>query len=95
MVVAFCDIAMDEYLIADVAGWLETPLHPKAPLTGLDLIEKGRFDLALHAASDGIEDPESILNDVDPDWKERYASPVEAFVAPDGLPGLRLTEGAS
>ena len=91
MVVAFCRIAEENYLIEDVAGWLETPLHPSAPITGLDLVAEERFDLALELASTRMQDPESVLDRFEPGWKERYASQVEVFVAPDGLPGLRLT----
>lgn len=91
MVVAFCRIAEENYLIEDVAGWLETPLHPSAPITGLDLVAEERFDLALELASTRMQDPESVLDRFEPGWKERYASQVEVFAAPDGLPGLRLT----
>ena len=95
MVVAFCDIAWEQYLIDDVAGWLETPLHPDAPISGLDLIEKERFDLALRAASDRMDNPESILNEFEPNWQENYQSRVEIFTAPDGLLGLRLAGEAN
>ena len=91
MVVAFCRIAEETYLIEDVAGWLETPLHPSAPITGLDLMAEQRFDLALELADTWMQDPESVLDRFEPGWKEKYASQVEVFVAPDGLPGLRLT----
>ena len=93
MVVAFCQIAKDRYLIDDVAGWLETPIHRKAPITGLDLIAEERYDLALDMASNIMQDdPERILDRVEPDWREKYRSRVKVFSAPDGLPGLRLTE---
>lgn len=91
MVVAFCRIAKEKYLIEDVAGWLESPLHPSAPITGLDLVAEERCDLALELVSTGLQDPESVLDRFDPGWKDRYGSQVEVFAAPDGLPGLRLT----
>ena len=90
MVVAFCRIAEETYLIEDVAGWLETPLHPSVPITGLDLMAEQRFDLALELAGTWMQDPESVLDRFEPGWKEKYASQVEVFVAPDGLPGLRI-----
>lgn len=91
MVLAFCQIAEEKYYIDDVAGWLETPLHPSAPITGLDLIAEGRFDLALELASTRMQDPELVLDQFEPGWKGKYESQVELFIAPDGLPGLRLT----
>ena len=94
-VIALCDIASDRYLIADVAGWLETPLHPEAPITGLDMAAKSRFDLVLRLASEYGGDTEEALDEFEPDWRERYSSPVEVFTAPDGMPGLRLAERRS
>ena len=93
--VALCDIARDRYLISDVAGWLETPVHPAAPVTGMDMVALGRFDLVMRLARDPGVDPEEALDEFEPDWRERYSSPVEVFTAPDGLPGLRLAEPRS
>jgi len=94
-VTAFCEIVGEQYLIDDVASWLETPFHTEAPVTGLDLLTNDRFDLAMRLAGDDGVDPESILEQFEPDWRERYATSVEVFVAPDGQPGLRLREGDS
>ena len=92
---SFCELVEEQYAIRDVAGWLETPLHSDAPVTGLDLLEEERFDLALRLASDGGTDPELILDEVRPDWRERYSSQVEVFMASDGMLALRLGEGDS
>ncbi len=89
-VVALCDIARDRYLISDVAGWLETPVHPAAPVTGMDMVAGGRFDLVMRLARDQGADPADVLNEFESDWRERYSTAVEVFTAPDGLPGLRL-----
>ena len=88
--VAFCDIARDEYLIREVASWLETPLHPDAPTTAMDMIVKDRWDLVLRFASGHEHDPELVLDEFEPGWRKRYESPVEVFTGPDGLPGVRL-----
>ena len=93
MMVAFCDIAREQYLIDDVASWVETPLHPDAPVTALDLVAEERIDLALQLASEQGTDPEHVLDQFEPDWRERYASAVEVFTGPDGLPGVRLLQG--
>lgn len=92
LVVAFCQIAEDKYLIDDVASWLETPIHRKAPITGIDLIAEERFDLALDLACNIMQDPERVLDQFEPDWREKYRSRIEVFSAPDGLPGLRFAE---
>ena len=90
--VALCQMASDKYLIEDVAGWLETPLHADAPLTGLDLLAGDRSDLVLRLACDREEHPEQVLEEFEPGWRDRYTSAVEVFMAPDGLPGVRLVE---
>ena len=90
-VVALCEIAAERYHIADVAGWLETPVHPEAPISGLDLMASERFDLVLALACEQPGDPEQVLDEFEPDWRVRYRSDVEVFTAADGLPGLRLT----
>ena len=89
---ALCHMAKDKYLIEDVAGWLETPLHSKAPITGLDLLAGDRSDLVLRLACERGENPAQVLDEFEPGWRDHYASAVEAFTAPDGLPGVRLVE---
>ena len=90
--VAFCDIAGERFCISDVACWLEAPLDPQTPLTGLDLMAGGRFDVALRLARNRDPDPQAVLDEFEPDWRDRYSSPVEAFTGLDGLPGLRLAD---
>lgn len=90
--VALCQMASDKYLIEDVAGWLETPLHADAPITGLDLLAGDRSDLVLRLACDRGEHPEQVLEEFEPGWRDRYTSAVEVFIAPDGLPGVHLVE---
>lgn len=93
--VAFCEIAREEYLISEVAGWLETPIHPDAPTTPMDMIANDRWDLVLRLASTHGEDPEVVLEEFEPGWRKRYESPVAVFTGPDGLPGVRLVESES
>ena len=92
---AFCAIAREEYLIREVASWLETPIHPDAPITPMDMIENDRWELVLRLASTDEQDPELVLEEFEPDWRHRYDSPVEVFTGPDGLPGIRLVERES
>lgn len=93
--VALCQMVSDKYLIEDVAGWLETPLLADAPITGLNLLAGERSDLVLRLACDRGENPEQVLDEFEPGWRDRYASAVEVFTAPDGLPGVRLVEQES
>ena len=93
--VAFCEMVRREHRINDVAGWLETPVSPEAPVTGMDLVVSDRFDLVLHLAAGGGDDAEAVLEEFDPGWRLRYASDAEVFTAPDGLPGLRLRHATS
>lgn len=87
---AFCDVARERCLSDDVAGWMSTPVHPDAPLTVLDLVAEEKTDLALALAGERDLDPQRVLDEYDPDWRERYRSDVEVFAGPDGLPGIRL-----
>jgi transcriptional regulator with XRE-family HTH domain len=89
---AFCEIVSDQYLNDDPASWLEIPLHIDAPVTGIDLLVMDRFDLAFKLAGDEGTDPGWVLDQVDPEWRDRYRSPVEVFIAPDGMPGIRPSE---
>lgn len=91
--VAFCDIVGEQYLIDDVASWLEVPLMPHIPVTGLDLLAAPRFDLLFRWASDLQADPEELLTDFRPDWRTEYSSSIEVFVASDGQRGLRFKDG--
>lgn len=88
--VALCQMVGDKYFVENVAGWLETPIHADAPITGLDLLAGDRSDLVLRLACGRGENPEQILDEFEPGWRDRYATSVEAFTAPDGLPGIRL-----
>ena len=89
---AICQFICDKYQIEDVAGWLETPLHPEAPTTGLDLLAGDRSDLVLRLARDRGESPEKVLDEFEPGWRECYVSSIKVFTASDGLPGLHLVE---
>lgn len=91
-VLGICQIASDRYHISDVASWLEIPICESAPVNGLDLLAGDRFDLALQLACDNGSDAERILDEFEPDWRERYTSAFEVFTAPDGLPALRFTK---
>lgn len=92
-VAAFCNIVRDQYLIDEPASWLETPIHLDAPINGFDLLAADRVDLAFRLAGDHDADPESILDEFEPQWRQRFATSLEVFVADDSTPGLRFTEG--
>lgn len=92
---AFCDIAREECLIREVASWLETRIHLDAPITPMDLIANDRWDLVLRLASNHGQDPELVLDELEPGWREHYESSVEVFTGPHGLSGLRLVDQES
>lgn len=91
-VLAFCRLVSEHFLIQDVAGWLETPIHPDAPVTGLDLLADGHFEQAFVLARQNGADPEEVLDAVRPSWREDFKSDVEVFIAADGQPGLRTSK---
>ncbi len=87
---AFTEILRVDHLVSDVAGWLEMPLVPEAPLTGIDMAADGRFVDLLDLAT-GHETPEAALDRWQPGWHERSSSQFEVFEAADGELGLRPT----
>jgi len=86
--VALCDMLSENYLVSDVASWCEVPIHSDAPLTALDLIAGTREELVIeHAAAHTTS--ESILDRFEPEWRQRYRSDFEVFVAPDDQLSIR------
>ena len=90
MLVALCEVAGRDLRIGDAAGRLEASLSPASPVNGIDLVASDRFDLALRLLTGDGEAAEAILDEFDPAWHQRYATDVEVFGAPDGLPGVSL-----
>ena len=89
--VALCEMLVDDVpKIHDVASWLEMPLAPESNVTGITLLASGRNDLVIRYARD--DNGDAVLDEFDPDWRERPESPVEVVVGPDGLPGLALRD---
>lgn len=85
---AACDLIVSSYTIEDVASWFEAPLSSSAPVMPIDLLTDGRPDLLFEFAN-GYTDPEAILSQFDPDWRERYRSDFEVFEASDGIRSVR------
>lgn len=73
---ALCEIVRKEYLISEVANWLETPVNLDAPITPMDMIANDRWDLVLRLASTQGQDPEVVLEEFEPGWRKRYESSV-------------------
>lgn len=86
---AACDLITRHYLVEEVASWFEMPLSPSAPVTPIALYAADRVDLVFELAS-GHADPEALLSEFDPDWRERYRSDFEVFEAGDGNRSIRM-----
>lgn len=86
--VAACDLVAEHYLVNDVASWFEMPLLTDVPITPIDLYAAGRYQLLFEYAS-GHTDTESLLTQLDPDWRETYRSGFEVFRAEDGQLSIR------
>jgi transcriptional regulator with XRE-family HTH domain len=85
---AVCDLIAEHYEVRDIASWFEMPLAGEAPVTPIDLYVEERTDLVFDYAS-GHADPEQVLSDFDPQWRERYRSDFEVFRAGDGQLSIR------
>lgn len=86
---AACDLIAGRYLIDEIASWFEVPLSSSAPVTPIVLYATNRADLVFEFAS-GHVDPEALLSEFDPDWRERYRSDFEVFEAGDGNRSIRM-----
>ena len=88
---AACDLIANHYMVEEVASWFETPLSSAAPVTPIALYADSRPDLVFELAS-GHVDPEALLTEFDPDWRERYQSGFEVFEAGDGNHSIRMKD---
>ncbi|TXI60201.1 transcriptional regulator [Mycolicibacter arupensis] len=86
---AACDLIANHYMVDEIASWFEMPLSESAPITPITLYADNRADLVFEFAS-GHADPEALLSDFDPDWRERYRSDFEVFEAGDGNRSIRM-----
>jgi DNA-binding transcriptional regulator YiaG len=80
---------LTEMHIADPSQWLEVPLVPGYPITGLQLYRAGRVDLLLEWADKRIDKPEYVLDLFEPEWRDKYGSDYETFQAADGNLSIR------
>jgi transcriptional regulator with XRE-family HTH domain len=85
---ALARILHANHWVADVASWMEVPLTPGAPLTGLDLAADKRYEDLVDLAAE-YATAEDVLDEWQPGWRERYRSDFEVFEAPDGELGIR------
>lgn len=88
---AACDLIASHYKVEEIASWFEMPLSSLAPITPIDLYADDRTDLVFEFAC-GHTDPEAILTQFDPDWRERYRSDFEVFQAGDGKMSIRMKD---
>lgn len=88
---ALLDMLADRF-IAEPASWLEMPITDGVGLNGIDLLEQGRFDLVLALASPHTGDNtiDSVLNEFDANWREKFVdNNFESFAAEDGQISIR------
>lgn len=86
---AACDLITSHYMVDEIASWFEMPLSTHAPITPISLYAASRADLVFEFAN-GHVDPEELLSEFEPDWRERYRSEFEVFEAGDGNRSLRM-----
>lgn len=88
---AACDLITSHYMVEEVASWFETPLSSAAPVTPIELYAASHPDLVFELAS-GHVDPEALLSEFNPDWREQCRSDFEVFEAGDGNQSIRTKE---
>lgn len=88
---AACDEIAEHYMVDEIASWFEMPLVSGVPVTPIDLYAASRPDLVFEFAG-GHVDPEILVTQFDPEWRERYRSDFETFEAPDGQRSIRMKD---
>lgn len=86
---AFLNYLEAEGGVRDVAAWLEVPLVATVPVNRLDLLVAGRQDLVLSPLFGVAPSPSFVLDQFDPEWRSRYQSDFEVFLAEDGQRSIR------
>jgi hypothetical protein len=86
---ALCDLVRERYMIQEIASWFEMPISAEAPVTPINLYAEERISLLLDYASGQGSNPEQLLNDYDPAWRERFPSDFEAYQEADGNMSIR------
>jgi hypothetical protein len=84
---------LGDRLIDEPASWLEMPITDGVTLSRMDLLERGRYDLVVALASTHTGDGtvESVLNEAEPEWRERLVdNTFEAYIEDDGHVSIRL-----
>lgn len=86
---AACDLIAAHYMVEEIASWFEMPLVKRVPITPIDMYADDRADLVFALAS-GQEDPEALMTEYDLEWREKYRSDFETFLASDGNRSVRM-----
>lgn len=89
--VAACDQVAADYMVSDVASWFEMPIVAGTPITPIYLYTHDLIDLVFQYAS-GHQDPETVMDEIEPEWRERYRKRFEVFRSGDGELSLRPKE---
>jgi len=77
-----------EVPVRDPAGWLEIPVIEGYALRHLDLYSLNHADLLFDLAHLRIT-PEAAMEELAPDWRERYRLDYEVYEAEDGQLSVR------
>ena len=93
-IAAVLEIIERDHMVSNVGSWLEVPLFPPCPYSGIDLITSGHFDELLDLAGYHVA-PEDVLDRVNPGWRSSLDSGFEVFEAADGERGIRPIRAAT
>lgn len=85
---AACDMIMNHFMVDEIASWFEMPLTGEVPITPIDLYASRRADLVFEFAS-AQSNPDQLMDEFDPEWRERYRSDFDVVEAADGNFSIR------
>lgn len=90
--VAFVAVVVSDYLISDVASWIEIPIEDSG-LTGLDVLVAERYPDLVEFAANHITGGE-LLDRVFPEWRSSIDDRFEVADDADGERYIRMKAGS-
>jgi transcriptional regulator with XRE-family HTH domain len=88
---AACDFVQHHHETDDIGQWFEMPLVQGIPVTLIDLWADDQYALVFEYALGHLA-AETLLDRFEPEWRARYQSDFETFVAADGELSIRARE---
>lgn len=88
---AACDFISTHLYVEEIGQWFEMPVIEDVPITPIDLWSAGHQLLVFEHVTQHLA-PEEVMNQFDSEWRERFQSNFETFIAADGERSIRMKD---